>query len=312
MSEKSTANGEGAENTVLPSSQVNGVPHQAQRSSADVSGDPVKTTALLNGSLAAPRRSAAKKPPRATVSLVIPTKNEARNLAWVLSEVPDDIVDEIVLVDGDSVDATRLMALTCRPDIRIVEQTGPGKGTALRTGFQASTGDIIVMIDADGSMSAREIPHFLHYLNTDYDFVKGSRFMAGGGSLDITAVRRSGNRALLRLVNSLYETNLTDLCYGFCAFHRRYLGHLDLTANGFDIEAQMTIHALQAGLRIAEVPSLELPRRSGRSNLNAINDGMLVLRTILRDHHVGASGYMVQAARRALQRNRDAAAARQS
>ncbi|TQF73948.1 glycosyltransferase family 2 protein [Rhodococcus spelaei] len=232
-----------------------------------------------------------------TVSLIIPTKNEARNLAWVLEQVPD-CIDEIVLVDGESVDATRTMALACRPDIRVVAQNGPGKGNALRTGFLASTGDVVVMIDADGSMSAQEIPHYLHFLDNGYDFVKGSRFICGGGSLDITIFRQAGNRALLHLVNVLYGTNLTDLCYGFCAFHRRYLDHLHLTASGFDIEAQMTIHAVQAGLRIAEVPSLELPRRSGRSNLHAVSDGSLVLRAILRDHRTGLSGRLVQALRR--------------
>lgn len=221
---------------------------------------------------------------RPTVSLVIPAKNEARNLAWVLGEIPD-CVDEVVMVDGGSVDATRLMASICRPDIRFVSQTGSGKGDALRAGFASATGDIVVMIDADGSMSAREIPHFLHFLNHDYDFVKGSRFIAGGGSLDITPFRRAGNWALLQLVNTLYDANLTDLCYGFCAFHRRFLDMLDLTADGFDIEAQMTVHALKAGLRIAEVPSLELPRRSGRSNLHAIRDGKLVLDSVLRDRH---------------------------
>ena len=228
-----------------------------------------------------------------TVSLVIPTKNEARNLAWVLGEIPD-CVDEVVMVDGGSVDATRMMASICRPDVRIVTQSGRGKGDALRTGFEACTSDIVVMIDADGSMSAREIPHFLHFLNHGYDFVKGSRFIAGGGSLDITPFRRAGNWGLLHLVNALYDANLTDLCYGFCAFHRRFLEMLDLTADGFDIEAQMTVHALQAGLRIAEVPSLELPRRSGRSNLHAIRDGKLVLRTILQDHNRGTSGRRVQ------------------
>lgn len=215
------------------------------------------------------------------VSLVIPTKNEARNLAWVLEQVPR-CVDEVVLVDA-SIDATRTMALACRPDVRLVDQTGPGKGNALRAGFAASRGDRIVMMDADGSMSPTEIPHFVHFLDNGYDFVKGSRFMGGGGSLDITRLRHAGNWGLLTVVNLLYHSNLTDLCYGYCAFDRRFLDHLDLTADGFDIEAQMTIHALKAGLRIAEVPSLELPRRSGRSNLHAYSDGRCVLRTILRD-----------------------------
>ncbi len=231
--------------------------------------------------------------PKTTVSLVIPVKNEARNLAWVLDQIPS-CVDEILLVDGNSADATEAMARSCNPDVRIIAQSGPGKGAALRTGFEACTGDVVVMMDADGSMSPGEIPHYLHFLSNGYDFVKGSRFVGGGGSLDITPFRRLGNRFLLAMMNSLYDTNLTDLCYGFCAFDRRFLDNLDLSASGFEIEAQMTVRAVQAGLRIAEVPSLELPRRSGQSNLHAIRDGRRVLSALLVDH----PGRLAKAARR--------------
>ncbi|HZD67019.1 MAG TPA: glycosyltransferase family 2 protein [Acidimicrobiales bacterium] len=212
---------------------------------------------------------------------MIPARNEARNLAWVLEQVPS-CVDEVILVDGDSTDATPLMARSCRPDIRIVSQDRPGKGSALRAGFQAATSEVVVMMDADGSMSPQEIPRFLYFLDNGYDFVKGSRFIAGGGSLDITRLRRLGNRSLLTLVNLLTDSRLTDLCYGFCAFRRRYLEHLGLSASGFEIETELVLGALRAGLRIAEVPSLELPRRSGRSRLRTFRDGDRVLRTVLR------------------------------
>jgi len=229
-----------------------------------------------------------------TVSLVIPVRNEARNIAWVLEQIADD-VDEIVLVDGHSTDATLITARRYRPDVKVVAQEGAGKGSALRTGFLAATGDIIVMMDADGSMAPQEIRHYLHFLHNGYDFVKGSRFTGGGGSLDITRFRRLGNRFLLTVFNTLYDADLTDLCYGFCAFHRRYLDALALTATGFEIEAEMTVRAMQAGLRIAEVPSLEMPRRSGKSNLRAIRDGFRVLRTVLHGRHSGPSGYLPQA-----------------
>ncbi|MGH3611807.1 MAG: glycosyltransferase family 2 protein [Pseudonocardia sp.] len=232
------------------------------------------------------------------VSLVIPTKNEATNVAWVLEQIPD-CVDEIVLVDGHSSDATLVTARSCRADLRVIAQEGFGKGDALRSGFMAASGEVIVMIDADGSMAPQEIPHFLHFLANGYDFVKGSRFIGGGGSLDITRTRRMGNKALLQLVNTLYGANLTDLCYGFCAFKRRYLPFLDVPASGFEIETQLTICALQSGLRIAEVPSLEMPRRHGKSNLRTFRDGTRVLRTILREHQTGISGHVVQAARAA-------------
>ncbi len=239
------------------------------------------------------RRRAGKSAWLGSVSLVIPVRNEARNIAWVLEKISDE-VDEIILVDGNSTDATLTTARSYRPDIRIVAQQGVGKGSALRTGFMAATGDVIVMMDADGSMEPQEIRHYLHFLANGYDFVKGSRFVCGGGSLDITAFRRMGNRFLLSVFNHLYDADLTDLCYGFCAFHRRYLEHLDLAATGFEIEAEMTVRAIQSGLRVAEVPSLELPRRAGESNLHAIRDGSRVLATVLRHHRTGLSGRLVQ------------------
>jgi glycosyltransferase involved in cell wall biosynthesis len=249
---------------------------------------PMSPAPVLNGSRTTPATP--------TTTLVIPARNEAANIAWVLDQVPA-CIDEIVLVDGNSTDATVVTAHSCRPDARIVTQQRTGKGDALRTGCLAASGDVIVMIDADGSMSPEEIPHFLYFLSNGYDFVKGSRFMGGGASLDITRTRWLGNHALLQLVNTLYGAHLTDLCYGFCAFHRRYLDFLGFTTPGFEIETQMTISALRAGLRIAEVPSLELPRRHGKSNLRTFRDGTRVLRTVLREHRSGLSGRAVQALR---------------
>ncbi|MFF2042086.1 glycosyltransferase family 2 protein [Kitasatospora sp. NPDC058170] len=219
---------------------------------------------------------------RHSVSLVVPARNEARNIPWVFEQIPR-CVDEVILVDGSSVDATVPMARHCLPTVRSVEQSGPGKGNALRTGFAAATGEYVVMMDADGSMWPGEIPHFLHFLDHGFDFVKGSRCIAGGGSLDLTRIRSLGNRALLAVVNRLYDAGLTDLCYGYCAFRRSFLDALDLRSTGFEIEAEMIAHALCSGLRIAEVPSLELPRRSGRSHLHAVSDGRRVLRTLISE-----------------------------
>ncbi|MEU7699348.1 glycosyltransferase family 2 protein [Streptomyces sp. NPDC039028] len=232
------------------------------------------------------RRATDRTPTRPAVSLVIPALNEARNIPWVFEQIPD-CVGEVLLIDGASQDATIPVATRILPTVRSIPQTGRGKGDALRTGFLAARGDYVVMMDADGSMSPAEIPHFVHFLENGYDFVKGSRFVEGGGSLDITRIRKLGNHALLALVNRLYDATLTDLCYGFCAFRRSFLDQLDLHATGFEIEAEMIVHALRSGLRIAEVPSLELPRRNGRSNLHAISDGRRVLRTLLSERPGG-------------------------
>jgi hypothetical protein len=222
--------------------------------------------------------------PEPTVSLVIPTMNEARNVADVLDRLPA-MVTEVVLVDASS-DVTKLMARTYRPDIRIIEEPAPGKGNALRAGLAAARGDVLVAMDADGSMSPEEIPRFVHPLAHGFDFTKGSRFMAGGGSLDITPIRRLGNKALVEAANMLLGVRYTDLCYGFFALRRIFLESLDLRSTGFEIETEIIVRAQLVGLRIAEVPSVELPRRNGESNLRTIRDGTRVLRTLLLERRV--------------------------
>lgn len=222
--------------------------------------------------------------PEPTVSLIIPTMNEARNVSYVLDRLPS-IVTEVVLVDA-SRDVTKLMALSARPDVRIISEPAPGKGNALRAGLAAGRGDILVAMDADGSMAPEEIPRFVHPLTHGFDFTKGSRFMAGGGSLDITPIRRLGNRALVEAANLLLDVRYTDLCYGFFALRRMFLESLDLRSTGFEIETEIIVRAQLVGLRIAEVPSVELPRRNGVSNLRTIRDGTRVLRTLLTERRI--------------------------
>ncbi len=217
-----------------------------------------------------------------TVSLVIPAKNESANLAWVLSQIPRG-VHEVILIDGHSVDDTLEVARRMRPDIIIVHENGSGKGAALRTGFELATGDVIVMIDADGSMQPLEMVRFLALTGEGFDLVKGSRFMAGGGSSDITPLRRAGNRGLVTLVNILFGSRFTDLCYGYIAFQRKHLHLLDLDADGFEIEAQLILRAVRNGLIVTEVPSHEAPRQNGESQLRTMRDGARVLRTVMRE-----------------------------
>lgn len=217
-----------------------------------------------------------------TVSVVIPTLNEEKNLPHVLPLIPS-WVHEVILVDGHSTDATVEVARALRPDIRIVMQQGRGKGDALRTGFAAATGDIIVMLDADGSTDPREIPAYVGELLSGKDFVKGSRFLQGGGTADMTLFRRVGHGGLLWLVRLLFGGRYSDLCYGYSAFWTRVLPRLNLDADGFEIETLMNVRALQANLRVAEVPSFEAPRIHGTSHLRTIPDGWRVLKTILRE-----------------------------
>jgi glycosyltransferase involved in cell wall biosynthesis len=229
------------------------------------------------------RRDAWLDPRRGpTVSVVIPAKNEAGNLPSVLPELPS-MVTEVVLVDGRSHDATIEVARVLRPDIRTVVQCYRGKGDAMACGFAVASGDIIVMLDADGSADPGEIPAFVEALVAGADFAKGSRCMPGGGSADLTRIRRLGNGALTRLVNLLFGSRYTDLCYGYNAFWRDCLPRLNIDCTGFEIETQINVRATRVGLDVREVPSFELNRLHGSSNLHPVRDGLRVLRTILSE-----------------------------
>ncbi|TXG92873.1 glycosyltransferase family 2 protein [Rhodococcus rhodnii] len=227
-------------------------------------------------------------PHRPTVTVVIPAMNEARNLPFVAARMPDG-VDQIVFVDGNSTDDTMAVARELWPTATFVTQTRRGKGNALACGFAAATSDIIVMIDADGSTDPGEIPRFVEALVGGADLAKGSRFVAPGGSSDITVLRSVGNKGLNGLVNLVFRTHFSDLCYGYNAFWRRHVPVLELAppeysraqwGDGFEIETVINVRLATSGLEIVEVGSFEGPRIHGRSNLNAYSDGMRVLRTI--------------------------------
>ena len=229
------------------------------------------------------------------VSVVIPALNEARNLPHVFANMPPDI-HEVILVDGYSVDGTVDVARALWPGIRIAVQTRTGKGNALACGFALASGDIIAAVDADGSADPGEIPRFVQALVDGADFAKGTRFAAGGGSTDLTRLRRTGNHVLTSLFNAAYGSRYSDLCYGFNVFWRRHAEvlRLDSTSpgpsagsrlwgDGFEIETLIHVRVAQAGLVVAEVPSFEHPRVHGASNLNAVGDGLRVLRTIMTE-----------------------------
>jgi glycosyltransferase involved in cell wall biosynthesis len=215
------------------------------------------------------------------VSVVIPALNEERNIGWVLERIPD-WVDEVIVVNGRSSDDTEGAARRARPDVVLLHEPRPGKGSAVRAGLAAASGDVVALLDADGSMEPQELATFLAALCGGADLAKGSRFMPGGSSRDITRARALGNRLLVQAVNVLYGARFTELCYGYMALRRGALGRLGLSADGFEIETQIVTHCLRAGLRVTEVPSVEAARRSGTSNLHTVRDGARVLRELMR------------------------------
>lgn len=219
------------------------------------------------------------------VSFIIPTLNEAKNLPHLLPRIPT-WAHEVIIVDGRSSDATVEIARQLRSDVRIVMEPRRGKGAALQAGFSAASGDIIMMLDADGSMAPEEAILFLGALMSGADLVKGSRYIQGAGSDDISISRMLGNWGLTQIVRLLYGCSFSDLCYGYIAFWSKHVDTLGCDCDGFEIETLIAVRALKSRLKIVEVASFEAPRISGVSNLRAIPDGIRVLRTILRERLV--------------------------
>jgi len=220
--------------------------------------------------------------------VIVPALNEAENLRAVLPKIPDGTY-EVILVDGRSTDRTVAVAKEVLPTVSVVTQDGRGKGDAMRRGFSEATGEVIVMLDCDGSADPAEIPFFVGALLAGADLAKGTRFAQGGGSIDISPLRRLGNWGLTWLTRVLFRSRCTDLCYGYNAFWRDILPLIDLDADGFEIETQLNLRALRTGLRVVEVPSFESRRLFGDSHLATWGDGWRVLKTLIRERLVRGS-----------------------
>lgn len=218
----------------------------------------------------------------ATVSVVIPTLNEAGNIPYVLNTIPS-WVQEVVVVDGRSTDDTERIARLLHPGVKVVHELTPGKGAALRAGLYAATGDYLIVMDADGSMDGMRLDAFREAMDRGAQFVKGTRFADGGGSADITRFRSLGDTGIRFLLRLLFGARFSDATYGYFAVRSDCRDHLNIDTNGFESEILIVIRAYRSGLRIAEVPCFEANRIYGSSNLSAVKDGFKIALIIIRE-----------------------------
>lgn len=217
------------------------------------------------------------------VSLLIPTRNEEGCIGRVLAEVPRDVVDEIVIVDGHSTDKTvEEVKANLLPQDKLVMQTGKGYGGAFIEAFDVATGDVLIFMDADGSHNPANIPAILAKVREGGEYVMASRYMRGGHSYDDTIIRWIGNRVFTWMTNMLHGTNVTDSLYLFTAITKEGLNKLTLTSPGFEFCTEIVVKAHRAGLKFAEVPATERARFAGKTKVNAFWHGLKILRMILK------------------------------
>lgn len=217
------------------------------------------------------------------VSLLIPTLNEEGCIGRVLKEVPREVVDEIVIIDGHSKDRTEAEAKEqLRPEDKFIVQKGKGYGGAFLEGFEAATGDVLIMMDADGSHNPADIPKLVEKVRRGGEYVMASRYASGGHSEDDTIIRWFGNRMFTLMTNMVHGTRVTDSLYLFTAITRAGLKKLKLTSPGFEFCTEIVVKAHRAGLKFDEVPAVERARYAGKSKVNAFWHGLKILRMILK------------------------------
>ena len=220
------------------------------------------------------------------VTLIIPTKNEEGCIGKVLREVPKKVVNEILVIDYHSTDKTADEAkrnLRSKQD-RFIEQKGRGYGGAFIEGIKIARGDVIVMMDADGSHNPADIPFLIAKLKEGYDYAMSSRYAVGAKSFDDTLIRWIGNMIFTKLTNIVHNMHITDSLYLLTAVWKEDLERMNLKSEGFEICTEILVKASRMGLRIAEVPTIERARYKGESKVSAFWDGLKILKAIFQKY----------------------------
>ena len=214
------------------------------------------------------------------VSVIIPSLNEAGCIKDVLDSIPKNLVEEILVVDGHSTDGT--------PDIvrslgyRVIAQEGKGFGSALNTGIKQAQGEIVAIMDGDGSYEVNDLPKLIALVQNGCDFAFGSRYTKESGSKDDTFIRFIGNKIFTFLLRSLHGVRLSDALFLYVVANKKAMLDLNLVETGFEYCVELPIKAHKAGYRYAEIPSFEKAREAGRSKVHAVKDGLKILRAMIK------------------------------
>jgi glycosyltransferase involved in cell wall biosynthesis len=219
------------------------------------------------------------------ISVVMPVYNEVETIEEIVSRVQAvPLEKEIIIIDDGSTDGTRdrLEKIGQSENVKVLHHDrNRGKGSALRTGFQLATGDIIIIQDTDLEYDPREYPKLLlAILDGRADVVYGSRFL-GGPHRVLLFWHYVGNKLLTLLSNALSNLNLTDMETGYKVFRRQVLDGMTLKSDRFGFEPEFTMKIAKRKFRIYEVPISYSGRSYSEGKKINWKDGLLAIFVVL-------------------------------
>ena len=215
-----------------------------------------------------------------SLSIIIPARNEKKNLPIVLDKFQDVLTNldyEIIVIKAINDNSDELVDISNYDNLRILEQKKKGYGAALKEGFLNSQKDSLCIFNADGSFKANDIKNLIEELDKGFDFVYCSRYRKNAGSEDDNFTTFIGNHIFSFMGRIFFNLKLTDILFTYFIANTKKINSLELTSDDFGICVEIPIKMSKAKYIYSEIPSYEFKRMYGKKNVNEFKDGFLIL-----------------------------------
>ncbi|HBE01944.1 MAG: hypothetical protein A2096_08900 [Spirochaetes bacterium GWF1_41_5] len=226
------------------------------------------------------------------ITLVLLTLNEAIGIKKLVGRIPYNAVDEVIAIDGGSIDGT--LEIMSENKIKVYGQAVRGRGEAFREAFRRAQGDALIFFSPDGNENPEDIPRFREYLESGSDLVIATRMVKGARNEEddqVIKLRKWVNNAFTLAANIIWNKKkyVTDTINGFRAITKKTWNILALDGPGYTIEYQSSIRAFKRGLKISEFPTIEMNRFDDREGSPALPTGMAFIKIFLHELKIGGN-----------------------